>query len=934
MSPKKQHFNFLLLLLLVMGQQSFGMIGNTYYFLAVYDAQNRDLLAAAQKAIADLNAGTPSAVLPAGKTINVTAVQSGSESLFQTVCKTGNEHLLWIDGILDFTARPSCVEDLARNLDAPIIRASMELTNDVPNVHPSPRNYMRAVAALLLRDNATRDGIMVLYDASFDAGSILPYEDYSWYPPIYLRKIPTTAVEVATLLDEAKTLRIADFVVASSVSNAAMVVQQAGVKSLMGGIYHWFVVTKDLQDFSCSGCGSGSSLFFFRQTAADATRATAVFTAVQSATGVAVAESRKVDVLFAYEAAETMGRVIKAQTDAGSFGNATNWLVCSGAYSPSTPVRYNDYTAKLKALPSFSSVMGNVAFANTLRNTDTTFKIAQIVYPGPTVNNIGTWTKAAGLAGSVSTISLSYMTIRNLIVRLTHDPPFVIKKTDGTFEGYSIDMLKNLATNMNFNYTLVEQTDGIYGTLQSDGTWNGMMGALASGVADMAIGPITVTAQREQIADFTVPIYDYVSLQILLLQPTSSKGDQTFFLKAFTWDVWVSIIAIITFTGFLIFFVDKVSPFSFQNRYRNDQIREGEAEGKVFTVKESLWYVLGAYTQAGESFDPRSMSCRTIIVGFWLFGYLMMSLYTANLAAQLTVDKLSQPPQSFDELTTQVAMKYTVIKDTASYEHFMRMKDAEANLYNYWLTSGIGTEETVDQLASLVTWKYPVIERYTTVWNRMTKWGFATSTEQALDRVRKENIAIFLESSLVKYYTAKTCDFMTVGDPFAPRPYGIALRNKSPLLKQMNVAILSLNENRVTETLKQYWWSRDKVTCQATSSASSGLSLDTLGGAFIFFCIGVGIALIMFVAEKIVAKVYGVEWAKNNADAKQVNTLMMMMGPSTANLRASNSSIRPATGGLPRPMTGHGRGSGTGHGRNSVEPVKSPDVMELEQGAR
>uniref|UniRef100_A0A1I8J6C0 PBPe domain-containing protein n=1 Tax=Macrostomum lignano TaxID=282301 RepID=A0A1I8J6C0_9PLAT len=149
-----------------------------------------------------------------------------------------------------------------------------------------------------------------------------------------------------------------------------------------------------------------------------------------------------------------------------------------------------------------------------------------------------------------------------------------------------------------------------------------------------------------------------------------------------------------------------------------------------------------------------------------------------------------------------------------------------------------------------------------------------------------------------------------------------------------NFSILSLNENRVTETLKQYWWSRDKVTCQATSSASSGLSLDTLGGAFIFFCIGVGIALIMFVAEKIVAKVYGVEWAKNNADAKQVNTLMMMMGPSTANLRASNSSIRPATGGLPRPMTGHGRGSGTGHGRNSVEPVKSPDVMELEQGAR
>uniref|UniRef100_A0A1I8HAH4 PBPe domain-containing protein n=1 Tax=Macrostomum lignano TaxID=282301 RepID=A0A1I8HAH4_9PLAT len=151
-----------------------------------------------------------------------------------------------------------------------------------------------------------------------------------------------------------------------------------------------------------------------------------------------------------------------------------------------------------------------------------------------------------------------------------------------------------------------------------------------------------------------------------------------------------------------------------------------------------------------------------------------------------------------------------------------------------------------------------------------------------------------------------------------------------------NFSILSLNENRVTETLKQYWWSRDKVTCQATSSASSGLSLDTLGGAFIFFCIGVGIALIMFVAEKIVAKVYGVEWAKNNADAKQVNTLMMMMGPvhrQLARLKFLDSAGHgwsAQTYDRPWPWKWHR----TRTRRNSVEPVKSPDVMELEQGAR
>uniref|UniRef100_A0A1I8I359 Glutamate receptor n=1 Tax=Macrostomum lignano TaxID=282301 RepID=A0A1I8I359_9PLAT len=454
-------------------------------------------------------------------------------------------------------------------------------------------------------------------------------------------------------------------------------------------------------------------------------------------------------------------------------------------------------------LPKFSGVMGGVNFAGTLRNTDSTFAVTQLQFNSAGVASsakVGTWTRAGGLAGDVSSVELTYLTKRTLNVRLIHDPPFVIKLPNGTFTGYSVEMLQGIAERMNFDYRLVEQPDGAYGVMLANGSWNGMMGALERGSstqfnpgfptrcqdADMAIGPITITAQREQVADFSVPIYDYVSLQIVLKKAAASN-DQTFFLKAFTWDVWVCIIAIVTVTGFLIFFVDKVSPFSFQNRYRNDQVRDGEAEGKVFTVKESLWYVLGAYTQAGESFDPRSMSCRTIIVGFWLFGYLMMSLYTANLAAQLTVDKLVQPPQGFDELTTQATVKYTVIKDTAAYEHFQRMMNAEKNLYRYWLTSGIGNEETVNEVAALETWKYPVIERYTSVWSRMTRWGFADSTEDALKKIRQDGMAVFLDSALVKYYSAQSCDLMTVGEPFAPRPYGVALRQKSPLLKALNI---------------------------------------------------------------------------------------------------------------------------------------------------
>ena len=95
------------------------------------------------------------------------------------------------------------------------------------------------------------------------------------------------------------------------------------------------------------------------------------------------------------------------------------------------------------------------------------------------------------------------------------DEPFVFKDigADGkvTWSGFSIDLLKRLASEINFQFELYEGSDYGSETEQSDGTkqWSGLVGDVVSGRADFAVSAMTVTPQREKVVDFTKRYMDY-----------------------------------------------------------------------------------------------------------------------------------------------------------------------------------------------------------------------------------------------------------------------------------------------------------------------------------------------------------------------------------------------------------------------------------------
>ena len=156
-------------------------------------------------------------------------------------------------------------------------------------------------------------------------------------------------------------------------------------------------------------------------------------------------------------------------------------------------------------------------------------------------------------------------------------------------------------------------------------------------------------AEREAYVDFTVPYYDLVGISILMKKPTV----ETFlfkFMEVFDVTVWLCIAAAYLTTSLLLWMFDKWSPFSYQNnrdKYRDDD------EKRHFNLKESLWFCMTSLTPQGGGEAPKNLSGRMVAATWWLFGFIIIASYTANLAAFLTVSRLEVPVGSLEDLIKQ-----------------------------------------------------------------------------------------------------------------------------------------------------------------------------------------------------------------------------------------------------------------------------------------
>uniref|UniRef100_A0A0N4X9C2 Glutamate receptor n=1 Tax=Haemonchus placei TaxID=6290 RepID=A0A0N4X9C2_HAEPC len=216
------------------------------------------------------------------------------------------------------------------------------------------------------------------------------------------------------------------------------------------------------------------------------------------------------------------------------------------------------------------------------------------------------------------------------------NPGEIPHKGNDRFEGYCIDLLKLLAKNISgFEYEIFLSDGNKYGARQADGSWDGMLGYLLNETADIAVAPLTITQERERAVDFSKPFMT-TGISIMIKKPEKQEFNIFSFMEPLGMRIWILTVCSYVGVSLTIFLVSSFSPYE-----QRVQFNRGEfSVSNEFSMYNSLWFTLAAFMQQGTDILPKALSGRIASSAWWFFTLIIVSSYTANLAAFLTLGYL------------------------------------------------------------------------------------------------------------------------------------------------------------------------------------------------------------------------------------------------------------------------------------------------------
>ncbi|XP_064861052.1 glutamate receptor ionotropic, kainate 1 isoform X2 [Oncorhynchus nerka] len=449
------------------------------------------------------------------------------------------------------------------------------------------------------------------------------------------------------------------------------------------------------------------------------------------------------------------------------------------------------------------------------------------------------------------------MANRTLIVTTILENPYVMfKKSDrelsgnDRFEGYCLDLLKELSNILGFTYEVKLVSDGKYGAQNDKGEWNGMVRELIDHIADLAVAPLTITYVREKVIDFSKPFMT-LGISILYRKPNGTNPGVFSFLNPLSPDIWMYVLLACTGVSCVLFVIARFTPYEWYNPHPCNP--SSELLENNFTLLNSFWFGVGALMQQGSELMPKAYSTRIVGGIWWFFTLIIISSYTANLAAFLTVERMDAPIDSADDLAKQTRIEYGSVRDGSTMTFFKKSK--------------ISTYEKM--------WAFMSSRKNT---------ALVKNNREGITRVLTTDYAMLMESTSIEYISQRNCNLTQIGGLIDSKGYGVGTPIGSPYRDKVTIAILQLQEEGKLHMMKEKWW-RGNGCPEEDNKEASALGVENIGGIFIVLAAGLVLSVFVAIGEFIYK-------ARKNSDIEECVSFSSVMEELGISLRCHKTIRR------------------------------------------
>ncbi|KAG8380243.1 hypothetical protein BUALT_Bualt07G0173000 [Buddleja alternifolia] len=373
-------------------------------------------------------------------------------------------------------------------------------------------------------------------------------------------------------------------------------------------------------------------------------------------------------------------------------------------------------------------------------------KLKSVIWPGESLNKPKGW--EVPMSGGKLRIGVPAKAGFEEFVKVERDSQTNATKISGYFVDLFDLVMAALPYAVRYEYFPFERVDGL-----NAGSYNDLSYQVFIGNYDAAVGDITITANRSQYVDFTLPIEGGGITRTQLIK-YENPNNKLFFLEPLHKKLWLAAIGLFVFTGVALWILE----------HRFNRAFRGPPSDHV-----GLIFYIPFMSLVFANRERIVSNLARVVVVVWVFVVLILSsTYTASLSARLTTLELQKA-------------------DT----------DVNALIYN---GDYVGCREGSFIIEYLVNLGFHR--------TKIKTYKYPKDFDDALSKGSEKGgiTALFSCTPYTNLFLTKYCNkYMKVGSPFLSEGFAFVFPKGSPLVAHVSRAIVELTDNRRISEIKDRW---------------------------------------------------------------------------------------------------------------------------------